>query len=83
MFKKLMILVLSFMCSIVFISCANQKRIEPIPDINPNSLVSIHEVDDIVFEEHDYDSVQIDNPDLLCNTYMDVEPSFVVTLQLT
>lgn len=83
MFKKLMILVLSFMFSIGIVSCANQKRIEPIPDFNPNSLVSIHEVDDIVFENHDYETVPVENPDLICNTYMDVDPDYTVTLQLT
>ena len=83
MIKKLVSAFLFLVLGITIASCANQKRIKPIPDINPNSLVDIHEVDDIVFEDHDYKQVPISNPDIFCNTYMDVDPDFVVTLQLT
>ena len=83
MIKKFLAGLLSVALGFTIAACAKQKRITPIPDYNPNALVTIHEVDDIVFEEHEYSPVEIDNPDLMCNTFMDVDPDYKVTLQLT
>ncbi len=74
MFKKLGIIITLVMLTLGICACANDNG-----NSNQIALQNVKRVDDIEFDDTlSYEKINIDNPDYLSNTFMDVEPDFQV-----
>ena len=75
--KKLICLLLPV--TVVLSSCGEAGSSEALTDYRPNISIAQEDFDDLEFE--DAKEVYFENPDILCNTYKDVDPDFVITLE--
>lgn len=75
--KKLICLLLPV--TVVLSSCGDAGSSEALTDYRPNISIAQEDFDDLEFE--DAKEVYFENPDILCNTYKDVDPDFVITLE--